>query len=102
MALEGGALLSRAHIPDLERVVMAAGNDGLAVAAERHAADRARVAGQGSADLPRAQVPDLDRAVAVARDECLAVAAEGQRADDRLPMAQEYGAFLMRAQVPDL
>src|SRR5260370_41678781 len=64
-------LVAGGHVPQSHGAVAVAGDEGLAVRAERHRPDRAAVAGEGVADLEAGgHIPEPDGAI---------VAAAGQR-----------------------
>ena len=80
---------SRRRVPEPRRLVIAAGEDGLAVRAERHGRDRALVR-QGRPDGPsRRRVPEPRRLVIAAGEDGLAVRAERHGTD--LALVRENG-----------
>src|SRR5262249_48350378 len=64
---DGGRLLAAGQVPQLDRVIVARRGQGLAVRAERHGLDAARVSLEGGPFLPAPGVPQLDRVIVARR-----------------------------------
>ena len=82
MAGERLDVLAGVGVPDFDRLVLAAGGDGLAVGAEGEAPDAVGVAGVAAQGASGVGVPDDDGAVGAGGDDAPAVGAEGDGLDD--------------------
>src|SRR5262249_30443008 len=85
--VEGDVLLLGGHVPQLDRPVVTAGGQRLAVGAERHGIDRVRVPLEGGALLLGGPVPQLDGRGGTGGGDGLAVGAERHGIDNaRVPL----------------
>ncbi len=87
--------------PQVQSVVLTAGDDPVALGAERQAVERVRVAGQRRAGLVAgARVPDPRRAVGPAGDDPLAVRTERQAAERFRVAGKRRATLVAGARVP--
>src|SRR5262245_1844559 len=90
-----------AHVPNLHGLIPAPGDQALAVAGERQAADETRVTAETADQRSGVAVPDAHGAPLAPRGEPPAVGAEGHRVD--VPAVPAEGLRLLAGQhVPDL
>src|SRR5262245_28091764 len=94
-------LRKRRRVPHLQRLVLAPRDDAVAVGAERHAPDHARVPLKSEDLLSGPGIPHLQGAVLAPRDDPPAVRAVGH-AQDTFRVSLERESFLSGPGVPHL
>src|SRR4051794_7233831 len=90
------------HVPHLDRVIPASGDQSPAIGTERQTADQSRVSAEAADCFPGAGVPDLHRAVLTRRGNPSAIAGTEGHGVNVAAVSGKRSKFLSSFDVPDL